>query len=121
MLPVMVPSDGVEFSLGPYLEQHFAAVMRIFLNDSILVATNPDVSLVVDEATVQHLRALSHDFPMNSPTLPSGSNSITGGAAVAIFCSLGSQVAPVHGEHVVLRIDAHAAHTSQSPIDPATA
>src|SRR4029077_1517042 len=44
---------GVELSPGPDLEQHFASVMRVFLNDPILATTNPQIALPVDEAAVQ--------------------------------------------------------------------
>ena len=43
---------AVHDSLGPYLQQHFAAIVRILLNNSVVVARSPKVAILVDEATV---------------------------------------------------------------------
>jgi hypothetical protein len=40
---------------GSYLEQHFASVMRVFLDNSILTPANPHVPLIVDKATMELL------------------------------------------------------------------
>jgi hypothetical protein len=38
------------------LQQHFAAIMRVLLDNSIIVAGRPKVAILVDEATMCGLR-----------------------------------------------------------------
>ena len=47
--------DGIEFSARADLQQQLA-VRRIFLDDAVAVAGDPDVLLVIDEAAVDRAR-----------------------------------------------------------------
>src|SRR6516162_3654724 len=43
---------AVHDPLGTDLQQHFAAIMRILLNDAVIVACSPKIAVLVNEATV---------------------------------------------------------------------
>src|SRR5207247_1509173 len=70
----------VEFPFGTDLQQQFA-VTRILLSYRIGIAAYPQIALVIEVAVVNtagdHLR-----ISPEMTTLPSGSNSITGGAGL---------------------------------------
>src|SRR5580704_11343527 len=65
---------------APFADLHHQlAVVAVFLNDSVAVASSPEIVFVVDYAAVSRVR---RRFPVAEAvqTLPSASNSMNGGA-----------------------------------------
>src|SRR5712692_8978172 len=108
------PVGRVAETSGPDLEQHRPAVVRVLLHDSISIAGDPDVVLVVDETAMQTIR---HDVSVakgvHHVSFAVELDDRRGGDCDHILGS--DQVPAVYREDVIVRIDASSSHFPGDP------
>src|SRR5713101_5286706 len=108
------PVGRVAETSGPDLEQHRPAVVRVLLHDSISIAGDPDVVLVVDETAMQTIR---HDVSVakgvHHVSFAVELDDRRGGDCDHILGS--DQVPAVYREDMIVRIDASSSHFPGDP------
>ncbi len=116
---------GIEYAFLSDLQQELFSVVRIFLHDAVLGSVDPHVAFLIDRAAVQILRqnlriAPGIDHLAVGVKLNHGRRGLPGvqfvvGQAFEVAVHPADVAHALRDEHVVLGVDAHAAHFAGHP------